>query len=103
MSESPFHKVREALRNGHSLQIHCDGGFREGIGAAAFVPHIVEPSLASENALTRAGYVGIYLDVCHSAFHAEIVALDAAITFVLELVTDGSWRRKRKTVLFNDF
>ena len=87
--------VFEALSKGYSLQIHCDGGFCAGAGAAAFVVHIVEPR---SNQISRAGYKGVYLAAAVSAFQAEVTAIDLATKFVkntLEVYRDKRMNRKR--------
>jgi hypothetical protein len=35
--------AQDVVSNGHFLQIHCDGGFVHGMGAAAFVVHAYDP------------------------------------------------------------
>ena len=76
------------LRNGCSLQIHCDGGFRGGVGAASFVVHLTEPG---RTGVKRLGYHGVFLPHARSPFHAEIVALHEAVNWIKTFIY--AWRR----------
>ena len=70
------------MRAGHCLQIHSDGGYTCGAGAAAFVVHAVD---VHADLIHRVGYSGVFMSNAHSAFHAEITAIDLAISFVRAL------------------
>ena len=93
-----FEVILDALTRGHCLQIHCDGGFTGETGAAAFVVHIVCPSTSE---VSRAGYRGLFLTPCFSAFHAELTATDAAVEFVVALLGKSMGRRLMKRVIFD--
>ena len=63
------------------IQIHCDGGFADGVRSAAFVVHAHDVASGS---VTRLGYAGFSLPDARSAFHAEVVAMRRAVTWVKE-------------------
>ena len=64
-----------AVFRGGALQIHCDGGFLDGRGAAVFVVHVHHAGLEG---VTRLGYQGVDLPNARSALHSEISALQMA-------------------------
>ena len=70
---------------------------------AAFVLRLVDPV---SNEISRAGYAGILLDPCHSAFHAELVAMEAAVSFVFGIIKDpvgaSQGRRRKRKIQFQD-
>ena len=72
----------DAVVANKSLQIHCDGGYAQSVGAAAFVVHVFDPATGL---MDRIGYVGIFMEQARSAFHAEITALDSAQKWVQQL------------------
>ena len=71
--------VTDKAMAGWSLQVHCDGGYRGGAGAAAFVVHSYSPA---GGGVERVGYYGAYLPSARSAFQAEIFALDNAVAWI---------------------
>ena len=71
----------DAVTAGMPLQIHSDGGFRDGVGAAAFVVHAHESRTGT---ITRIGYSGSFMCSARSAFHAEGSALLAAVKLGIE-------------------
>ena len=71
--------VKQAAETGYSLQIHCDGGYKGGVGAAAFVVHAIEVDSGS---IHRVGYAGRFIAGAKSPFHTELTALDMALGFV---------------------
>ena len=73
-----------AIQNGRSIQIHSDGGFKSGRGAASFVVHACDPSTGM---MSRLGYSGHYMHAARSAFHAEILALLLAVDWMHSLKT----------------
>ena len=75
----PLHFAMELVEAGWSLQVHCDGGYRGGVGAAAFVVHAHCPA---ESRVKRVGYCGVFLPTARSAFHSEITALTNAIDWI---------------------
>ena len=81
ISDLPRGAVMEALRKGQPLQIHCDGGFVDTVGAAAFVVH----SYDLTGQIVRLGFAGKYLARARSAFQAEVTALANAIEWVSEI------------------
>lgn len=94
-----IHKAIQAMRSRHCLQIHCDGGFSDNIGAAACVVHIVDPVVGE---LTRAGYCGVCMAYCASAFHAELTAIEHGVNFVLNLKLSSSLTTLKRKVVFTD-
>ena len=68
-------------RQSIALQVFCDGGYTNGVGAAAFVVKAVaERDGIYENKLVVT--TGVLIRDCKSAFHAETTALDLATTWV---------------------
>ena len=74
------------VHNATAIVIHSDGGFAEGVGAAAYVVTLVR---ASEYGFRRTfvGTRGVYLGNTVSAFGAEVAALDLATAFANEFLT----------------
>ena len=61
--------VVDALCQGYCLQVHCDGGYRDGRGAASFVVHRVDPATG---VMERIGYNGIFRPTARSAFSGRV-------------------------------
>ena len=89
--------VVQALRQGCSLQIHCDGGFNANRGAASYVVHAIAPH---DRGLTRMGYAGLFMDTARSAFHAEVTALATAVKWLVG-VADGFPCHSRRVRFMN--
>ena len=70
------------MRKGDALQVHCDGGFNNGAGAAAFVVHAVQTVTSS---MTRLGYMGTFIPQARSAFETGLVAITMAVEWILRL------------------
>ena len=66
------------------IQVYSDGGYVEGIGAAAFVILLIRDT-GEQLAPILFGARGIMMANAQSAFHAEVAALDAA-TEILEQI-----------------
>ena len=81
LSDLPRDVVMESMRKGQPLQIHCDGGFVDNVGAAAFVVH----SYDLTGQIVRLGFMRQYPARARSAFHAEVIALANAICWVSEI------------------
>ena len=74
--------LTQKLHEGECLQIHCDGGYRDGVGAAAYVVHLVEPITGS---LHRIGWEAQFLRSVSSSFQAECTAMEMAVNFLGEV------------------
>ena len=76
-------EILDAVRQRDNLQIHCDGGFVAGAGAAAFVIHRVS---RRTNTVSRLGHCGVFLQSAESAFHTELSAIESAVNFVRRIM-----------------
>lgn len=81
VSDLPRGAVLESIRKGQPLQIHCDGGFVDNVGAASFVVHTYDLT----GQIVRLGFMGQYLARARSDFHVEVTALANAINWVSEI------------------
>ena len=71
-------------RSSDRIQIYSDGGFDGVRGAAGVVP-ICYQCIRGEWVPVAEGYRGLFMKTARSAFHAELVAADAAIQLAFEL------------------
>ena len=81
------------LTDGIGIQVFSDGGFADGVGAAAVVVSLV---FAEEDSLrTRIlGARGHLVRDAKSAFHTEVVALDLAIEILMACLPALSQRKR---------
>ena len=78
------HDIVSRLRAGHVLQLYSDAGFDGTNGAASLVVICSEPVDNTWNA-TVCDYRGILTRDGRSAFQAELIAADAAISYSLKI------------------
>ena len=71
--------VVQAISQERCFQVHCDGGYKDGVGAASFVVHAIDPA---SGVVERLGYRGAFLSRARSAFQAELIALETAVQFM---------------------
>ena len=84
LSDLDLHDVAARLQRGEHLQIHSDGGYRNGCGAAAAVV-LTYALLDGLRTPSVVGYWGAYIGEAKSAFHTELIAADVAIRKALEI------------------
>ena len=76
-------RVRLAMQHGACLQISSDGGFKEGVGAAAIaVVLIIGDVLDIDSRTAIASYMAKHWQQACSAFQMELIAAEMAILFV---------------------
>ena len=73
------------MKNSIGLQVFCDGGYVQGKGAATFVVCAVidHDGVFKDKIIGAEGY---FMSNAHSAFHAEVTALDVATEFLVKLI-----------------
>ena len=70
------------VKSGHSLQVHCDGGYSNSVGAATFVVHAVRGGNEDVHGI---GCAGAFVERAQSAFHMELTAIDIATDFARDV------------------
>ena len=93
MDELDVQIVVSRLASGQMLQVYSDGGFDGVCGAASFVLVFNTFEGGVWHASTG-GYRGVYISNARSAYQAELIGADAAISFAIEL---GRELRRRHT------
>ena len=66
------------------LQIHSDGGF-DGARAAAGIVLVSFDYIDCKLVPTAEGYKGVYIEHARSAFQAELLAADIAVSTALDI------------------
>ena len=93
MDELDVQTVVSRLASGQMLQIYSDGGF-DGVCGAASVVLVFNTFEGGVWHASTGGYRGVYISSARSAFQAELIGADAAISFAIEL---GRELRRRHT------
>ena len=71
---------------GQALQIFSDGGFKEGIGAAAFVVVVINAMETNvEERIAIGGFAGKYFPEAKSASQMELIAAEMGINYARQV------------------
>ena len=75
--------VAAAIMAGQALQIMCDGGYRNSMGAAAAVAFLVDP--VSKHVSEPAGIRGHFIQHARSPFEMEVLGAELGVDFASDV------------------